>query len=158
MGFQFSFFLWSESFARMRGFQIWPQNLNLENIWPLLATKWSKSGKVGYFACYWTFSSVFWPKGGQLLSDFNIGTRFGILSSRRNLLTTKWKKNENFTFEEHHRFLRHRLGFLHRFIWNQKASENTMGTRIWQLLVFFRTRLLSNDSSLPNLTDVDEGT
>ena len=61
----------------------------VQHFTPFLTKKRRKSGKFGYFASFWAFSTVFRPKGGQMSSDLNFETRFGILSSRRNFLTTK---------------------------------------------------------------------
>ena len=74
--------------------------LKSDNIWrPFLATKRSKSGKCGYFASYWPFSIVvFGQKWRQMLPDFNLETRFGILSFRLNFLSPKWKKIKQFLF------------------------------------------------------------
>ena len=92
----FSFILASKSFVWMREFQIWSQNWKGTTFTSFLATKGSKPGKFGYFASYWPFSAVFWSKGGQILSDFKFETTFGILSFRRNFLTPKLKKIDNF--------------------------------------------------------------
>ena len=46
-----------------------------------IGKKRSKTGKIGYFASYRQF--FFWPKKGQMLSDYNSETSFGILASRR---------------------------------------------------------------------------
>ena len=64
-------------FALMRGFQIWSHDWNWITFDPIFGPKRWKTGKTPYFVSFWPF---FCHKWGQMLSNFNFETRFGILS------------------------------------------------------------------------------
>ena len=79
--FSFPFYFGVFKIRPDEGIQIRSQNSNPITFDTLLTKQRSKTGKSGaYFA---SSSTGFSHKEGQVLSDLNFATRFGILSSRR---------------------------------------------------------------------------
>ena len=63
----------------MRGFQLWPQNLNRVIFDPLFGQKRYKKCQMSDFDDFGTFSTVFSQKEGQILSDLIFEAGVGIL-------------------------------------------------------------------------------
>ena len=79
---QFHFILGPEIFARMWRFQIWSQNCNRTTFDPFYGQKTVEIWQIWLFCRLLTvFGSFFGQKGGQMSSDFNFETRFGLHAS-----------------------------------------------------------------------------
>ena len=64
-----------------RGFQIWPQISNWISFHPFFGQKNVENSDIFKFPIKNLFSTVFFQKKGQMLTDLNYEARFEILSS-----------------------------------------------------------------------------